>query len=91
MVKFETIFVENLILNYMEEVILNLLSGLPSAACVMYVWIETNKAHVLEREVWRREITDLTKAFNLINNQIQKLDFIIETYVIEKRNTPTGE
>lgn len=69
----------------MEEAILNLLSGLPSAACMMYVWIETNKNHARERERWATELSEITKAFNAINNQIQKLDFIIENYVVEKR------
>lgn len=72
----------------MNEVILNILSGLPTAAAMMYVWVVTNNAHMKEREAWRVEINGLASGFNLINTQIQKLNYIIENYVItEGKNT----
>lgn len=68
----------------MDEAILSVLSGLPTASVLLYVWIVSNSSHNKEREAWRGELQKLTEAFNLINNQIQKLDFIIENYVIKQ-------
>ncbi|MEG1635724.1 MAG: hypothetical protein RR277_00390 [Rikenellaceae bacterium] len=74
----------------MNEAILNILSGLPSTAVVMYIWIHTNTAHIKEREAWRSEIKDLSAAFNQINTNITKLNYIIENYVIIKQGEGTS-
>lgn len=74
----------------MNEAILNILSGLPTAAAVMYIWINTNAAHIKERETWRSEIRELSAAFNLINTNIIKLNYIIENYVIIKQGENTS-
>lgn len=69
----------------MEEAIINALSGLPTAAVLFYIWYVTNSTHAKEREEWRGELSLHTKTIQAIVEQTNRLNFIIENYVIDKR------
>lgn len=71
----------------MEEAIINLLGGLPTAAVLFYIWYVTNNTHAREREEWRSELNAHTKTIQAITEQTNKLTYIIENYVINNRAT----
>lgn len=75
----------------MEEIIFNILSGLPTAAAVLYVWIISERNHTKEREGWRAELKDMAGILNKVTDQVNKLSFIIENYVINDRKNPVGK
>lgn len=66
----------------MEELILNMLSGLPTAASVLYIWIVSERNHAKEREMWRAEITGVNATLNAVTQQVNQLQYIIENYVL---------
>lgn len=73
----------------MDELIMQMLSGLPSAAILLYVWITTNREHQRERELWRSEISGINKVLGEVTKQVAQLTFIIENYVLN--NGKTGD
>ncbi len=75
----------------MEEIIFNILSGLPTAAAVLYIWVVSERNHTKEREEWRAEIRGLSGILNKVTDQVNKLSFIIENYVLTNRNNPVGK
>lgn len=75
----------------MEEIIFNLLSGLPTAAAVLYIWIISERNHTKEREEWRSELREMAGILNKVTDQVNKLSFIIENYVLTNRKNSAGE
>lgn len=75
----------------MEEIIFNILSGLPTAAAVLYIWVISERNHAKEREGWRSELKDMAGILNKVTDQVNKLSFIIENYVINDRKNPAGK
>jgi hypothetical protein len=66
----------------MQEIVMGLLPGLPTAAVLFYILVTNQKNHAKEREEWRREIADITNVLRGVTEQVNKLSFIIENYVI---------
>lgn len=75
----------------MDELIFNVLSGLPTAASVMYIWIVSERNHAKEREMWRAEITGINTALNAVTQQVSQLTYIIENYVLNNGKTSGGK
>lgn len=72
----------------MEEIILNTLSGLPTALVLFYVWFASDKNHAKEREEWRSELRASNEILNKVTEQVNQLTFIIQNYVISSRKNP---
>ena len=75
----------------MEEIIFNLLSGLPTAAAVLYIWIVSERNHTSERKEWREELRDMANILSKVTDQVNNLSFIIENYVLTNRKNPAGK
>jgi len=75
----------------MEEIIFNILSGLPTAAAVLYIWVVSERNHTKEREEWRSELKDMSGILGKVTEQVNKLSFIIENYVLTNRKNPAGK
>lgn len=75
----------------MEEIIFNILSGLPTAAAVLYIWVVSERNHTKEREEWRSELKEMAGILNKVTDQVNKLSFIIENYVLGNRKNPAGK
>lgn len=75
----------------MEEIIFNILSGLPTAAAVLYIWVVSERNHTKEREEWRGELKEMAGILNKVTDQVNKLSFIIENYVINNGKNPAGK
>ncbi len=92
-------FAETLDLIFMEEALLNLINGVPVAVAVMYVWIVSEKNHRQEIASWRdtiekkdQSMKEMQASITNLVTEIQKLTFIIETYVIRTRkSTPRSK
>lgn len=75
----------------MEEIILRMMDNLPTAAALLYIWVVSNNSHSKEREEWRSDIRASTEVLNAITQQVNKLTFIIENYVITDRKSVAGK
>lgn len=82
----------------MEEALLSLVNGVPVAAAVLYVWIVSEKNNQKEIQEWRETVkqkdgylAEMQQAISQLTNQVNKLTFIIENYVISNRSNPPGE
>ena len=75
----------------MEEIIFNILSGLPTAAAVLYIWVVSERNHTKEREEWRSELRDMASILNKVTDQVNKLSYIIENYVLTNRKNSAGK
>lgn len=82
----------------MEQALLNLVTGVPIAAAVLYVWIVSEKNHTAEIQAWRGTIEkkdELLKgmqdAVTKLTTEISKLTFIIENYVVRNRKNSTEQ
>ncbi|MEG0518308.1 MAG: hypothetical protein RR555_05510 [Bacteroidales bacterium] len=62
----------------------SILTNLPTAAAMFYVWYVSNTAHAKEREEWRAEIKSITEALKASTEQLNKLTYIIENHVFNK-------
>lgn len=82
----------------MEETLISLVNGVPIAAAVLYVWIVSEKNNRKEIESWRETVNkkdeylvEMQKAISKLSEEINKLTFIIENYVVGKRKDFTGK
>lgn len=73
----------------MDQVLVNLLNGVPIAGAVMYVWIVSDRNHIAEIKEWRKmlkekddELSELEKTITKLVAATEKLTFIIQNYVI---------
>lgn len=67
------------------------ISGLSSAGLMFYIWYTTNVTHARERAEWRQELKTTNEVLNKVVEQVNKLTFIIENYVIiQPKNTNRG-
>lgn len=65
----------------------SILNGLPTAAVLFYVWYSSNTTHARERAEWRNEIKATNEILTKVTEQVNKLTFIIENYVINQPKT----
>lgn len=75
----------------MDELILQMLSGLPTAAAVLYIWIVSERSHSKEREMWRSEIRGINQVLTSVTTQVSQLTFIIENYVLNNGKTGSSK
>ncbi|MDR0510914.1 MAG: hypothetical protein LBH06_07470 [Rikenellaceae bacterium] len=72
----------------MQEIVMGLLPGLPTAAVLFYILVTNQKNHAKEREEWRRELSGMAGVLRGVTEQVNKLSFIIENYVIRNGTNP---
>ena len=71
----------------MEDVFIELIKGLPTAGVLFYIWFVTNNGHIKEREQWRGEISEVSKTLAKTTEQVSRLQYIIENYVLKDGKT----
>ena len=72
----------------MEEAVLKMLSQLPTAGVLFYIWYVTNNSYIKERDQWRKEIVAMNNVIQALTNTINKLTYILENYVTNERSNP---
>lgn len=84
----------------MQEIVMSLITGMPTAGVLFYILVTNNRDHMKEREAWRQTIEQLNEKWQtageqkdkryenlqnivtLLVKEIEKITYIIETYVI---------
>lgn len=76
----------------MQEIVMSLITGMPTAAVLFYILVTNNREHTKEREQWRQlierrdeRICQLQETTNKLISEVKKLTYIIEKYVIDER------
>lgn len=64
------------------------ISGLSTAGLMFYIWYTTNVTHARERAEWRGELKSTSEVLNKVTEQVNKLTYIIENYVIKQSKNP---